>query len=91
MRKTKGLSISLTRNSKNATNPTTARTCAILAITAPNLTQRLLKPGPRNTEMKKRTNRTAAFHTIGPRAITPIRIRGLGRTLPSTANDPTNM
>ena len=36
-------------------------------------------------------SKTAAFHTMGPRDTTPIRVRGLGWDCPATGNDLTNM
>lgn len=66
-----------TKNSKNAMMPMSARKWAIAAMIEPNLAHELIM-GPRNREMKKKTNKTVAFHTIGPRETTPIRIKGLG-------------
>jgi len=44
------------------------------AMTDPNLAQQLLRAGPKNIEMRKRTSRTAAFQTIGPRAMMAMRV-----------------
>jgi len=79
------------RNSKKPISPMTAKKCAMLAMTAPNFTQQPLRTGPRKIEMKNNTSKTAAFQTIGPSAMTPIRISGLGGVTPLTGNDPTNM
>ena len=61
------------------------------AMTEPNLGKTGSSMGPRNNETKKRNRRMAAFHTIGPREMTAIRIKGLGGNLPvESGNDFTN-
>ena len=82
----------LTKNSKKPTIPMTPRTCAMNAMTDPNLGNVGSSMGPRKSDTRKSTNRMAAFHTIGPREMTAIRTRGLGGYLPSGfGNDLTNM
>ena len=80
-----------TNNSKNEINPTKQVTCASVAMTEPNLAQPS-SIGPKNNEMKNKAKSTPAFHTIGPIAITPILISGLGCWFPSgSGKDLTNM
>ena len=81
----------LTKNSKNPIIPIVPSTCAIVAMTAPKRTQHESSIGPKNSETRKRISKTAAFHTIGPRDTTPMRMRGLGWLCPATGNDLTNM
>ena len=45
-------------------------------MTEPNLGNKGSSMGPRNNETKERNRRMAAFHTIGPREMTTIRIKG---------------
>ena len=47
--------------------------------------------GPRNNDTMNRTRSTAAFQTIGPRAITAMRIKGAGGCFPLLGKDFTNM
>lgn len=81
----------LTKNSKNAIRPTRLHICAKEAMTDPNFAHDSII-GPKKRETKNRVIRTAAFHTTGPIATTPMRMRGLGCWLPSlSGNDLTNM
>jgi len=79
------------KNSKNAIRPTRLDICAKDAMTDPNFAHDSII-GPKKRETKNRVIRTAAFHTTGPTATTPMRIRGLGCWLPFlSGNDFTNM
>jgi len=69
------------KNSKNPILPTNARIWAIPAMIDANLAQCSII-GPRNSEMKNKVMRTAAFQTTGPIAMTLIRTRGLGFWFP---------
>ena len=81
----------LTKNSKIAIRPTRLSICANEAMTDPNFAQDSII-GPKKRETKNRVIKTAAFHTTGPIATMPIRMRGLGCWLPSlSGNDLTNM
>ena len=81
----------LTKNSKNATMPTSAKKWANAAMYDPNFCH-LEKIGPRSNEMKKRTMSIVAFQTTGPTATRAIRISGLGGWFPfSSGKDLTNM
>ncbi len=61
-------------------------------MTEPNLGNGVSSIGPRNSENKKRTSRTPAFHTMGPIETMAIRMSGLGGCLLSlSGNDLTNM
>ena len=53
------------------------------AIVEPNLGEKASSMGPRNNEMMKSVRRTAAFHTIGPKEMTAMRIKALGGCCPS--------
>ena len=80
-----------TKNSKNVSMPMSARPCASAAMTEPNLTQPSII-GPRKSDRKNSVMSTAAFHTVGPTAMSRIRTSGLGGVLPcSSGNDLTNM
>jgi hypothetical protein len=81
----------LTKNSKNPIIPIVPSMWAIVAITAPKRTQHDSSIGPKKSETRKRISKTAAFHTMGPRDTTPIRMRGLGWDCPATGKDLTNM
>lgn len=83
----------LTKNSKNPTIPMVPSACATNAIVDPNLGNIGSSIGPRKMEKMNSVSSTAAFQTIGPSAITAIRMSGAGgkRPVSVSGNDLTNM
>jgi hypothetical protein len=68
----------LTKNSKIPIVPIVPSTWEMDAMTAPNRTQHESSISLRKREMRKRTNKTVVFHTMGPIDTTVMRMRGLG-------------
>ena len=72
--------------------PTTPRVWPKNAMTEPNLGNGVSSIGPKNSENMNKMSKTAAFHTIGPRDTTAMRMSGLGGCRSSlSGNDLTNM
>jgi hypothetical protein len=65
----------------------------MVAMIAPNREQQESSIDPRKRETRKRTSKTAAFHTmpVGPIDTTVMWISGLGGVWPATGNDLTNI
>jgi len=65
----------------------------MVAMIAPNHEKQESSIGPRNRETRKRTSKTAEFHTmpVEPIDATVMQISGLGGVWPATGNNLTNI